>query len=64
MKGGHLHLAGRAIHRPRPYVAAQHGFVDAVIEPRKTRPALIRALRQLRSKRQTLPAKKHGNLPL
>ena len=47
-----------------PYVAAQHGFVDAVIEPRKTRPALIRALRQLRSKRQTLPAKKHGNLPL
>ena len=47
-----------------PYVAAQHGFVDAVIEPRKTRPALIRALRQLRSKRQSLPAKKHGNLPL
>ena len=47
-----------------PYIAAQRGFVDAVIEPRKTRPALIRALRQLRSKRQSLPAKKHGNLPL
>ena len=47
-----------------PYIAAERGFVDAVIEPRKTRPALIRALRQLRSKRQSLPAKKHGNLPL
>ena len=47
-----------------PYIAAQRGFVDAVIEPRKTRPALIRALRQLRSKRQSMPAKKHGNLPL
>ncbi len=47
-----------------PYIAAERGFVDAVIEPRKTRPALIRALRQLRSKRQSLPPKKHGNLPL
>ncbi|MEO7793985.1 MAG: carboxyl transferase domain-containing protein, partial [Thermoanaerobaculia bacterium] len=47
-----------------PYIAAERGFLDAVIEPRKTRPALIRALRQLRSKRQSLPAKKHGNLPL
>ena len=47
-----------------PYIAAERGFVDEVIEPRKTRPALIRALRQLRSKRQTLPAKKHGNIPL
>ncbi|MEO8276126.1 MAG: acyl-CoA carboxylase subunit beta [Thermoanaerobaculia bacterium] len=47
-----------------PYIAAERGFVDAVIEPRKTRPALVRALRQLRSKRQSVPAKKHGNLPL
>ncbi len=47
-----------------PYIAAERGFIDAVIEPRKTRPALVRALRQLRSKRQSLPAKKHGNLPL
>ena len=47
-----------------PWIAAERGFLDAVIEPRKTRPALIRALRQLRSKRQGVPAKKHGNLPL
>ncbi len=47
-----------------PYIAAERGFVDAVIEPRKTRPALVRALRQLRSKRQSLPPKKHGNIPL
>jgi propionyl-CoA carboxylase beta chain len=47
-----------------PWIAAERGFLDAVIEPRKTRPHLIRALRQLRSKRQSLPPKKHGNLPL
>ena len=47
-----------------PYIAAERGFVDAVIEPRRTRPALVRALRQLRSKRQSLPPKKHGNIPL
>jgi propionyl-CoA carboxylase beta chain len=47
-----------------PWIAAERGFLDAVIEPKKTRPMLIRALRQLRSKRQSLPPKKHGNLPL
>jgi propionyl-CoA carboxylase beta chain len=47
-----------------PWIAAERGFVDAVIEPRRTRPELIRALRQLRSKRESLPPKKHGNLPL
>jgi propionyl-CoA carboxylase beta chain len=47
-----------------PYIAAERGFLDAVIEPRRTRPEIVRALRQLRSKRQTVPAKKHGNLPL
>ena len=47
-----------------PFIAAERGFVDAVIEPRRTRPQIIRALRQLGSKRQTLPAKKHGNIPL
>ncbi|MGH9464269.1 MAG: acyl-CoA carboxylase subunit beta [Thermoanaerobaculia bacterium] len=47
-----------------PYVAAERGFVDAVIEPRATRTHLVRGLRQLGSKRQTLPAKKHGNIPL
>ncbi len=47
-----------------PYVAAERGYVDAVIEPRETRPALIRALRLARNKRQTLPPRKHGNIPL
>jgi propionyl-CoA carboxylase beta chain len=47
-----------------PYVAAERGFVDAVIPPRTTRPEIVRALRQLSSKRQTLPRKKHGNIPL
>ncbi|HET7015905.1 MAG TPA: acyl-CoA carboxylase subunit beta [Streptosporangiaceae bacterium] len=47
-----------------PYIAAERGYVDAVIRPAETRPAVIRALRSLRSKRQTLPPKKHGNIPL
>ncbi len=47
-----------------PYVAAERGLVDEVIEPRETRPRLIRALEMLRTKRDTLPPKKHGNIPL
>ena len=47
-----------------PYVAAERGFVDEVIEPRDTRPAIARALRQLRGKRAASPPKKHGNIPL
>jgi propionyl-CoA carboxylase beta chain len=47
-----------------PYIAAELGFLDGVIEPRKTRPQIIRALRQLAGKRQRLPPKKHGNIPL
>ncbi len=47
-----------------PYVAAERGFVDAVILPRQTRPSIARALRQLAGKRQSMPAKRHGNLPL
>jgi propionyl-CoA carboxylase beta chain len=47
-----------------PYVAAQHGFVDEVIEPSQTRPKLIRALSLLENKRDTNPPKKHGNIPL
>ncbi|MBI5837972.1 MAG: acyl-CoA carboxylase subunit beta [Candidatus Eisenbacteria bacterium] len=47
-----------------PYVAAQLGYLDDVIEPKETRPKLIRALGFLENKRQTLPAKKHGNIPL
>ncbi|MFO7293063.1 MAG: acyl-CoA carboxylase subunit beta [Actinomycetes bacterium] len=47
-----------------PYRAAELGLVDDVIEPRETRVKLIRALRMLRTKRKTLPQKKHGNIPL
>jgi acetyl-CoA carboxylase carboxyltransferase component len=47
-----------------PYVAAEHGLVDEVIEPQETRPRLIRGLAMLRGKRGSLPPKKHGNIPL
>jgi propionyl-CoA carboxylase beta chain len=45
-------------------VAAERGYVDAVIRPSTTRAHLVKALRALRTKRETLPAKKHGNIPL
>ncbi|MEM6456528.1 MAG: acyl-CoA carboxylase subunit beta [Acidobacteriota bacterium] len=47
-----------------PYIAAERGFVDAVIHPRDTRAHLARALRQLQGKRATVPPKKHGTIPL
>ncbi|MBI2912137.1 MAG: methylmalonyl-CoA carboxyltransferase, partial [Chloroflexi bacterium] len=47
-----------------PYIAASHGYLDAVIDPRETRPKLIRALEMLRNKRASGPPKKHGNIPL
>src|SRR3954471_3662280 len=47
-----------------PYVAAERGYVDAVIQPSQTRVEIVKALRLLRTKRQTLPPKKHGNIPL
>jgi acetyl-CoA carboxylase carboxyltransferase component len=47
-----------------PYVAAKHGWLDDVIEPAETRKKLIQALRPLRSKREWVPPKKHGNIPL
>jgi len=47
-----------------PYVAAERGYVDAVIAPHETRAEVVRALRLLRTKRETLPPKKHGNIPL
>ncbi|MGH9819838.1 MAG: acyl-CoA carboxylase subunit beta, partial [Pyrinomonadaceae bacterium] len=47
-----------------PYVAAERGFIDEVIEPALTRPKLIRALKLLQNKRDTNPPKKHGNIPL
>lgn len=47
-----------------PYIAASRGFVDQVIVPRETRPRLIEALEIMCTKRETLPAKKHGNIPV
>jgi propionyl-CoA carboxylase beta chain len=47
-----------------PFVAAERGYVDDVIEPRETRPKVIQALRMLENKVDTMPRKKHGNLPL
>jgi propionyl-CoA carboxylase beta chain len=47
-----------------PYVAADRGFVDAVIQPRETRKKLIQALVMLETKRDKNPPKKHGNIPL
>ena len=47
-----------------PYVAAEKGFIDEIIEPSQTRPKLIRALSLLQNKRDNNPPKKHGNIPL
>jgi acetyl-CoA carboxylase carboxyltransferase component len=47
-----------------PYVAAERGYVDDVIDPADTRPKLIAGLQMLRSKREDLPKRKHGNVPL
>ncbi|MFF9316273.1 carboxyl transferase domain-containing protein, partial [Streptomyces sp. NPDC014748] len=47
-----------------PYVAAERGYIDAVVMPSDTRTHIVRGLRHLRTKRETLPPKKHGNIPL
>ncbi|MGO1174213.1 MAG: carboxyl transferase domain-containing protein, partial [Actinomycetaceae bacterium] len=47
-----------------PWEAARRGDVDAVIAPHETRSQVVRALRALRTKRASLPEKKHGNIPL
>jgi propionyl-CoA carboxylase beta chain len=47
-----------------PYIAAERGYIDAVIRPSETRANITRALRALRTKRASLPPKKHGNIPL
>jgi acetyl-CoA carboxylase carboxyltransferase component len=47
-----------------PYVAASRGYIDDVIEPHETRPRLINALAMLANKRDAIPSKKHGNIPL
>jgi len=47
-----------------PYVAAERGYIDTVITPSNTRMNVTKALRALRTKRASLPPKKHGNIPL
>jgi propionyl-CoA carboxylase beta chain len=47
-----------------PFIAAERGYVDDVIEPHETRPKIIRALQMLETKVDTMPRKKHGNIPL
>jgi propionyl-CoA carboxylase beta chain len=47
-----------------PYIAAERGYIDAVVMPSDTRSHIVRGLRQLRTKRESLPPKKHGNIPL
>jgi propionyl-CoA carboxylase beta chain len=47
-----------------PYIAAERGYIDAVIAPSSTRAQVVKALRALRTKRESLPPKKHGNIPL
>jgi propionyl-CoA carboxylase beta chain len=47
-----------------PYKAAERGYIDDIIKPEDTRPRIINALNMLKNKRDTNPAKKHGNIPL
>ena len=58
------HVEDYRSHFANPYVAAEHGYIDDVIEPRDTRPRLIAALEILATKRDRNPPKKHGNIPL
>jgi propionyl-CoA carboxylase beta chain len=51
-------------HLANPYIAAERGYVDSVIQPSATRTQVVRALRTLRTKRDSLPPRKHGNIPL
>ena len=47
-----------------PYVAANRGYLDDVIDPAETRPNIIKSLEMLQNKRDSMPGKKHGNIPL
>jgi len=51
-------------HFNNPYIAAERGYLDEVIEPRETRVRLIQALEVLATKRETMAPRKHGNIPL
>ncbi|GAB3296650.1 acyl-CoA carboxylase subunit beta [Epidermidibacterium keratini] len=52
------------LHLANPYIAAERGYIDTVINPQNTRMNVTRALRALKNKRESLPPKKHGNIPL
>jgi propionyl-CoA carboxylase beta chain len=65
--GGGVRSEKTAEYRARfasPFAAAERGFVDDVIEPHETRPKVIAALRMLENKVDSMPRKKHGNIPL
>jgi acetyl-CoA carboxylase carboxyltransferase component len=47
-----------------PYIAAERGYIDDVIDPAETRAKLVAGLEMLRTKREELPRRKHGNMPL
>jgi len=47
-----------------PYIAASQGYINAIISPRDTRPKIIAALEALLNKKETRPARKHGNIPM
>ena len=57
-------IAGYREQFANPYVAAERGYVDDVIEPRRTRAVLTEALRTALTKREPRPQRKHGNIPL
>ncbi|MEN3314698.1 MAG: propionyl-CoA carboxylase beta chain [Acidimicrobiaceae bacterium] len=57
-------VAAYAERHANPWIAAERGYIDDVIDPATTRPALVRALAMLRSKREELQSRKHGNVPL
>jgi propionyl-CoA carboxylase beta chain len=58
------HVEEYRSHFANPYVAAEHGYIDDVIEPRETRAKIAHALAMRRAKAESMPAKKHGNIPL
>ncbi|MGI9033401.1 MAG: carboxyl transferase domain-containing protein, partial [Acidimicrobiales bacterium] len=57
-------VAEFAAHNANPWLAAERGYIDDVIDPATTRAVLVKGLAMLRSKREHLPPRKHGNVPL
>ena len=57
-------IADYKAHFAHPYAAAERGYIDDVIIPHETRPKIITALEMLQTKREPVPQRKHGNIPL